>query len=116
MKIHILGVPMDLGAGRRGVDMGPSAIRIAGVAEKLRTLGHVVTDEGDIPIKPPELQKIRNDKLRYLPEIVRACTLLSGKIDKVLSAGGFPLVCLLPETKNAHGCYVDRCARGSEYP
>lgn len=92
MKIHIIGVPMDLGAGRRGVDMGPSAIRIAGVAEKLRTLGHVVTDEGDIPIKPPELQKIRNDRLRYLPEIVRACTLLSGKIEKVLSAGGFPLV------------------------
>lgn len=92
MKIHIIGVPMDLGAGRRGVDMGPSAIRIAGVAEKLRALGHVVTEEGDIPIKPPELQKIRNDKLKYLPEIVRACTLLAGKIEKVISAGGFPLV------------------------
>ncbi|MEX1139068.1 MAG: arginase [Bacteroidota bacterium] len=92
MKIHIIGVPMDLGAGRRGVDMGPSAIRIAGVAEKLRALGHAVTDEGDISIKPPELQKIRNNKLRYLPEIVRACTLLSGKIEKVISAGGFPLV------------------------
>ncbi|MEX2116006.1 MAG: arginase [Bacteroidota bacterium] len=92
MKIHIIGVPMDLGAGRRGVDMGPSAIRIAGLAEKLRTLGHVVTEEGDIPIKPPELQKIRNDKLKYLPEIVRACTLLSGKIEKVISNGGFPLV------------------------
>ncbi len=42
MKIHIIGVPMDLGAGRRGVDMGPSAIRIAGVAERLRALGHTV--------------------------------------------------------------------------
>jgi arginase len=92
MKIHIIGVPMDLGAGRRGVDMGPSAIRIAGVAEKLRALGHVVTDEGDISIKPPELQKIRNDKLKYLPEIVRACTLLAGKIEKTISTGGFPLV------------------------
>ncbi len=92
MKIHIIGVPMDLGAGRRGVDMGPSAIRIAGVAEKLRALGHVVTDEGDIPIKPPELQKIRNDNLKYLPEIVRACTLLAGKIEKTISTGGFPLV------------------------
>ena len=92
MKIHIIGVPMDLGAGRRGVDMGPSAIRIAGVTEKLRALGHVVTDEGDIPIKPPELQKIRNEKLRYLPEIVRVCTLLSGKIEKAISVGGFPLV------------------------
>lgn len=65
---------MDLGSGRRGVDMGPSAIRIAGVAEKLRSLGHIVQDEGDIPAKAPELQKIRNDKLRYLPEIVRVCT------------------------------------------
>lgn len=92
MKIHIIGVPMDLGAGRRGVDMGPSAIRIAGVTEKLRSLGHDVTDEGDISIKPPELQKIRNDKLKYLPEIVRACTLLAGKIEKAVSSGGFPLV------------------------
>ncbi len=92
MKIHILGVPMDLGAGRRGVDMGPSAFRIAGVNEKLAGLGHTVVDEGDILIKAPELQKLRNEKLRYLPEIVWACTLLSGKVEKVLGTGGFPLV------------------------
>lgn len=92
MKIHILGVPMDLGAGRRGVDMGPSALRIAGVAEKLRALGHTVIDEGDIPVKAPELQKIRNEKLKYLPEIVRACTLLANKVEKILLSGGFPLV------------------------
>jgi arginase len=92
MNIHLLGVPMDLGAGRRGVDMGPSAIRIAGVSEKLRALGHTVIDEGDILTKPPEQQKIRNDKLRYLPEIVRACTLLSGRIEKIVTLGGFPLV------------------------
>jgi len=92
MKIQIIGVPMDLGSGRRGVDMGPSAIRIAGVAEKLRSLGHTVQDEGDIPAKAPELQKIRNDKLRYLPEIVRVCTLLGNKIEKILHHDGFPLV------------------------
>ena len=92
MNVHLLGVPMDLGAGRRGVDMGPSAIRIAGVSEKLRELGHTVVDEGDILTKAPELQKIRNDKLRYLPEIVRACTLLSGRVEKIVGAGGFPLV------------------------
>jgi arginase len=92
MKIQIIGVPMDLGSGRRGVDMGPSAIRIAGVAEKLRSLGHTVQDEGDIPAKAPELQKIRNDKLRYLPEIVRVCTLLGNKIEKILHHHGFPLV------------------------
>ncbi|MGB2867990.1 MAG: arginase [Bacteroidota bacterium] len=92
MNVHIVGVPMDLGAGRRGVDMGPSAIRIAGVADRLRGLGHTVIDEGDIPVKAPELQRIRNDKLRYLPEIVRACTLLSGKVEKIAHDGGFPLV------------------------
>jgi arginase len=92
MKIHLVGVPMDLGAGRRGVDMGPSAIRIAGVAEKLRSLGHTVVDEGDIPTKNPELQRIRDEKLKYLPEIVRACTILAGKVEKILQNEGFPLV------------------------
>ena len=51
MIIHLLGVPMDLGSGRRGVDMGPSAIRIAGVAGRLEELGHKVVDEGDVVIK-----------------------------------------------------------------
>lgn len=92
MNIHILGVPMDLGAGRRGVDMGPSAIRIAGVSEKLQSLGHTVTDDGDITTKIPEQQKVKNPKLKYLSEIVRACTLLSAKVEKILEAGDFPLV------------------------
>ncbi|MBI3111396.1 MAG: arginase [Ignavibacteriales bacterium] len=92
MKIHVLGVPMDLGAGRRGVDMGPSAIRIAGVTEQLRALDHLVYDEGDILTKNPELQRIRNDKLKYLPEIVRVCTLLAAKVEKIMQAGGFPII------------------------
>lgn len=83
---------MDLGAGRRGVDMGPSAIRIAGVAEKLQALGHSVVDEGDIPTKIPEQQKVKNPKLKYLPEIVRACTLLSSKVEKILESNDFPVV------------------------
>jgi arginase len=92
MKIHIVGVPMDLGAGRRGVDMGPSALRIAGVAEKLRSLGHSVHDDGDIPTKAPELQRVRNDRLRYLPEIVRASTHLARKVENILRGDSFPLV------------------------
>ncbi|MCK9408945.1 MAG: arginase [Bacteriovoracaceae bacterium] len=92
MNIHLLGVPMDLGAGRRGVDMGPSAIRIAGVSEKLQSLGHNVIEEGDISTKIPEQQKVKNPKLKYLPEIVRACSLLAAKIEKILDSGGFPLV------------------------
>lgn len=92
MNIHILGVPMDLGAGRRGVDMGPSAIRIAGVAEKLQSIGHTVVDDDDIPTKIPEQQKVKNPKLKYLPEIVRACTLLAAKVEKILEGNDFPLV------------------------
>lgn len=83
---------MDLGAGRRGVDMGPSAIRIAGVSEKLLSLGHNVIEEGDISTKIPEQQKVKNPKLKYLPEIVRACSLLAAKTEKILESGGFPLV------------------------
>lgn len=83
---------MDLGAGRRGVDMGPSAIRIAGVSEKLQSLGLTVIEEGDISTKIPEQQKVKNPKLKYLSEIVRACTLLANKTEKILDSGGFPLV------------------------
>lgn len=72
--------------------MGPSAIRIAGVTEKLQSLGHTVVDEGDITIKIPEQQKVRNQRLKYLPEIVRACTVLSSKVEKILDGGNFPLV------------------------
>lgn len=92
MNIHILGVPMDLGAGRRGVDMGPSAIRIAGVTEKLQSLGYTVIEEGDISTKIPEQQKVKNPKLKYLSEIVRACTLLASKTEKILDSGGFPVI------------------------
>lgn len=92
MNIHLLGVPMDLGAGRRGVDMGPSAIRIAGVTEKLQSLGHTVIEEGDITTKIPEQQKVKNPKLKYLPEIVRACSQLASKTEKILDMGGFPLI------------------------
>jgi arginase len=92
MEIRIIGVPMDLGAGRRGVDMGPSAIRIAGLTDRLRALGHVVRDDGDIVIKGPEQLRVRSERLRYLPEIVRACTLLSTKVAAILEEGAFPLV------------------------
>ncbi len=92
MDIRIIGAPMDLGAGRRGVDMGPSAIRIAGLAERLRSLGHRVHDEGDLVIKGPEQQRVRSERLRFLPEIVRACTLLSSRVAKIVEEGAFPLV------------------------
>ncbi len=92
MIVHVLGVPMDLGSGRRGVDMGPSAIRIAGVEEKLRELGHTVVDEGDITIKNMEALKVGDVRARYLAEIVRAATVACRKVDRIMSRGHFPLV------------------------
>jgi arginase len=90
--VHVLGVPMDLGSGRRGVDMGPSAIRIAGVAERLRELGHKVVDDGDLVIKNMEELKVGNERARYLPEITRVSVLLARKIEHIMERDRFPLV------------------------
>ena len=76
MNIELLGVPMDLGSGRRGVDMGPSALRIAGVTAALSARGHRVTDAGDLDIKNMEEIPVGSRKARYLKEIARASTLL----------------------------------------
>ena len=92
MIINILGVPMDLGSGRRGVDMGPSAIRIAGLADRLTELGHKVVDEGDVGIKNMEALKVGDIRARYLAEIARVSRLVSGKVERIVGKGHFPLV------------------------
>ncbi len=92
MIVHLLGVPMDLGSGRRGVDMGPSAIRIAGVADRLRDLGHKVVDEGDVVIKNMEELKVGNERARYLGEIARASAIIARKVERIMNLGHFPLV------------------------
>jgi arginase len=93
--VNIIGFPMDLGSGRRGVDMGPSAIRIAGIESKLKKLGYKVSDSGDIFIQNIELQNSRtlgtNPKLKYLPEILKTTKILAKKVEKVLEQGQFPL-------------------------
>jgi arginase len=90
--VHILGVPMDLGSGRRGVDMGPSAIRIAGLDQRLRELGHKVVDDGDIVIKNMEELKVGNERARYLGEIARASGVIARKVERIIGLGHFPLV------------------------
>jgi arginase len=90
--IHVLGVPMDLGSGRRGVDMGPSAIRIAGLAGRLAELGHKVVDEGDLTIKNMEELKVGDVRARYLTEIARASRQVGAKVDRIVAKGHFPLV------------------------
>jgi arginase len=92
MIIHILGVPMDLGSGRRGVDMGPSAIRIAGLDQRLSELGHKVVDDGDVVIKNMEELKVGNEHARYLGEIARASGVIARKVERIMGLGQFPLV------------------------
>ena len=69
LKIRILGVPLDLGQERRGVDMGPSAVRAAGLNHALESLGHTVEDGGNIHVRLPEEQPFGNQSAKYLKEI-----------------------------------------------
>ena len=92
--VEIVGVPMDLGADRRGVDMGPSAIRYAGLRERLLELGiESVVDHGNVPVPIADsaaAQATRNAK--YLPIILAVCDQLSHLVEETVRRGGFPLV------------------------
>ena len=90
-NISIIGFPMDLGAGRRGVDMGPSALRIAGLQQKLEKLGYSVNDTGNIKIEIMERQKIKDARLKYLSEIIKTSKILADKVNSELEKGNFPL-------------------------
>ncbi len=91
-QVTIIGVLMDLGADRRGVDMGPSAVRVAGVNQRLTALGYQVTDGGNINVRNPEMLREMNGKAKYLPEITEACQALAEKVTYVLQHGGIPIV------------------------
>src|SRR5262245_35077146 len=71
--VHLIGVPLDLGAGRRGVDMGPSAVRITGLGERLSTLGYAVTDKGDLITPNPELREEQDERKKYIDDIRNVC-------------------------------------------
>ena len=89
--IDIIGLPIDLGADRRGVDMGPTALRIAGLVTKLEEMGYRVNDQGDIKIKSKEIQAITNPKLKFLDEIVSASLSLAERTEASLAKGHFPM-------------------------
>ncbi|MBI2834467.1 MAG: arginase family protein, partial [Acidobacteria bacterium] len=90
--VYIIGVPLDLGGNRRGVDMGPSAFRIAGLGERIAALGYTVVDEGDIQTPIPETKHPGDDRRKYVREIARVCQELYETSSKVLDKGGMPLV------------------------
>ncbi len=91
-KIRIIGVPMDLGASRRGVDMGPSALRVAGLQTRLKQLGHQVEDIGNIQVKQPEEMHYGEKHAKYLNEIAETCKGLAEIVQRTLSEGMLPLV------------------------
>ncbi len=90
--INIIGVPMDLGASRRGTDMGPSALRIAGLGNKLRELGLQVDREEDIAVPAMETRPPQDTKARYKHQIHEVCTQLAHRTQEILDSGAFPLV------------------------
>lgn len=92
MKIGIVGAPVDLGQPRRGVDMGPSAIRIARLQERLEALGHSVRDFGNIPAADMSTAVVGGRNARYLGDVIRQCELLAGRVSAILARGMFPLV------------------------
>jgi arginase len=90
--VHIIGVPLDLGGGRRGVDMGPSALRIAGLGERLSSLGCTVVDKGDLPVPIPETQQPRDARKRYVRDIAKVCQKLYQVALASFDEGAMPLV------------------------
>jgi arginase len=90
--VHIIGVPLDLGAGRRGVDMGPSACRIAGLNDRIAALGRPVVDKGNLTAPIRETEDAADHRKKYIDPIARVCADLYAAALDSLSAGALPLV------------------------
>jgi arginase len=91
-RVSILGAPLDLGAARRGVDMGPSAIRYAGLAERLESLDIDVVDCGTVMAELPEVASVRDESARYLPAILATCAQIAHGVAAIGREGRLPLV------------------------
>lgn len=90
--IAVIGAPLDLGAGRRGVDMGPSAMRVANLNKRLASLGYEVEDLGNIPVDQPEASPEGQVRARYLPQIAATCRRVGLAVEKSAGEGKVPLV------------------------
>ena len=90
--IAIIGAPLDLGQGRRGVDMGPSAMRVANLNAKVASLGYVVEDRGNVPVEQAEVAPEGHPRAKYLPQIAATCHRLALMVAETLSGGGVPVV------------------------
>jgi len=90
--VSIIGAPLDLGQSRRGVDMGPSAIRYAGLEERLTGIGLTVSDRGNVVAPEPEALAVHDERARYLPEILDACAALAALVEDCVRDDSRPLV------------------------
>lgn len=90
--VRIIGVPMDLGASRRGTDMGPSALRIAGLGRAIRDMGYTLAQEEDIFVPAMETRPLKDSEARYKPQILSVCTELAGRVKVLMDNAEFPLV------------------------
>jgi len=90
--IAIIGAPLDLGQGRRGVDMGPSAVRVANLNARLASLGYTVEDRGNVPVEQAEAAPEGHPRAKYLPQIAATCQRLALMVAETLTGGGVPLV------------------------
>ena len=91
-QVDVIGVPMDLGADRRGVDMGPSAVRYARLQEALGRLGIATRDHGNLAVPVPEATHEDDPAAKYLPTIEAVCGRLAELVEEIVEQGGFPLV------------------------
>ncbi len=92
MDVAIIGVPMDLGGRRRGTDMGPSAIRYAGLHKELAEIGHRVVDRGDIPVAIRETREVGDERIKYLAEVMAVCEELANWVEGALLESMMPVV------------------------
>ena len=91
-KIALIGVPIDFGAGTKGTNLGPEAIRIAGMVKRLEAIGYIVDDRGDIPVGRREDGTVEGEKLKNLKEIIKVNTLLCEEVSKSMEEGMMPVV------------------------
>src|SRR6185436_18705585 len=91
-SLSILGVPLGYGASMAGVDIGPAALRVARLDQRIAGLGYTVDDRGDLRLERPRSHPEESEKLKYVREISKACEQLAVEVEEILNAGQLPLI------------------------
>src|SRR5690348_911890 len=91
-RLSIIGAPLDLGQDRRGVDMGPSALRVANLNKRLASIGYEVEDLGNVPVHQAESLAAGPERAKYLPQIAATCRDLGLRVQTTLDGGRVPVV------------------------